>query len=149
MAVKKGIFPANMVGEELKSLLRLIEEEERNATLGETTGPLLDLYETKESVVVEADLPGIDPAGISLCIFHGFLTIEGLKRERQDGSEKMNYLCLERSFEPFKRIVRITVPMNPKKAKAVYARGVLKVTFPKVEEKRGEPIRIKIEKKSG
>ena len=149
MAVKKGIFPANMVGEELKNLLRLIEEEERNANLGETSGPLLDLYETKESVVVEADLPGIDPAEIALCMFHGFLTIEGMKRERQDEGEKMSYLCLERSFEPFKRIVRITVPINPKKARAVYARGVLKINFPKVEEKRGEPIRIKIEKKSG
>ncbi|MHB8173289.1 MAG: Hsp20/alpha crystallin family protein [Nitrospirota bacterium] len=146
MAVKRVGFPASVMGEEFKNLLRLIEEDEKSSGLGETSGPLLDLYETKESVVVEADLPGIDPSEIGLCIFHGFLTIEGNKSERLGESEKVNYLCMERSFEPFRRIIRITVPINPKEGRAVYARGVLTVTFPKIKEKRGEPIKIKIER---
>ncbi len=146
MAVKKVGFPTSVMGEEFKNLLRLIEEDEKSSGLGETSGPLLDLYETKEGVVVEIDLPGIDPPLIGLCIFHGFLTIEGIKRERLCESEKVNYLCMERSFEPFRRIIRITVPINPKEGKAVYQRGVLTVTFPKIKEKRGEPIKINIER---
>ncbi len=149
MAVKKDVFSANMVGEELKNLLRLIEEGREKTRIWARRRPAPRPLRDEGKLVVEADLPGIDPAGIALCMFHGFLTIEGIKRKRQDESEKMNYLCLERSFEPFKRIVRITVPINPKKARAVYARGVLKITFPKVEESRGEPITIKIERKSG
>lgn len=149
MAVKRRGAGTSMVGEELKKILRILEQEERSSiTLGETSGPLLDLYETADSIVVEADLPGIDPDEVEVCILHGLLTIEGVKREAVETCEKVNYLCMERSFEPFKRILKITVPINPKSGRASYARGVLTVSFPKVKEKRGETIKIKVERET-
>ncbi|MGA2193182.1 MAG: Hsp20/alpha crystallin family protein [Nitrospirota bacterium] len=147
MAIKKGGISVNLMGEELKRFLKILEEEERSTiNLGETTGPLLDLYETAENIVVEADIPGVDLNDLEVCILHGLLTIEGVKKEKIEAAEKINYLCMERSFESFKRVIKIMVPINPKQARAVYSRGVLTITFPKVKEKRGEAIKIKVEK---
>ncbi|MBI5696317.1 MAG: Hsp20/alpha crystallin family protein [Nitrospirae bacterium] len=148
MAIKKTGISASIMGDEFKRFLKAMEAEERGSlALGETGGPLLDLYETADDIIVEADLPGIDIGDVDVGILNGILTIEGVKRERVDETEKINYLCMERSFENFKRMVKINVPFNPKGAKACYQRGVLTVVFPKVAEKRGELIKIEVEKK--
>jgi len=145
LAIKKGSVSVGLVGEELKKFLKAVEEEEQSSiSLGETTGPLLDLYETADDIVVEVDLPGMDPAEVEVCFLHGLLTIEGVKKEKVEEDEKVNYLCMERSFETFRRVIKIAVPINPRGAGAVYSMGVLTVTFPKVKEKRGEAIKIPI-----
>ena len=145
MAVKKRSVAVSMMGAELKKFLRAIEAEEKSAiTLGETSGPLLDLYETAEAVVVEADIPGIDPEDVEISVLNGILTIEGMKRDKVEEAARINYLCMERSFETFRRIIRISVPINPKKAVAVYQSGVLTVTFPKLKDKRGEVVVVKV-----
>ena len=147
MAVKRSGYSVGVVGEELRRFLKAIEVEERSSvSLGETSVPPLDLYETADSIVVEADIPGMDPEDVEVTLLHGVLVIEGMKREAAEGG-KVNYLCMERSFEAFKRVVRLSVPINPKAASAVYCRGVLTLSFPKVKDKRGELIRIKVEKK--
>ena len=149
MAVKKTGISVSLMGSELKKFLQAIEREERETiNLGETAGPLLDLYETTDSIIIEADLPGIDPEKIEVWILHGMLTIEGPKRRRLEEPGRVNYLCVERSYDAFRRVVKITVPINPKLGAATYDRGILTISFPKVEEKRGEPIRIPIEKKN-
>jgi HSP20 family protein len=145
LAIKKTGVAVSMVGNELKKFLKAIEAEEKSSiTLGETSGPLLDLYETAESVVVEADIPGIDPDDVEISVLNGILTIEGMKKEKVEETTRINYLCMERSFETFRRILRISVPINPKKATAVYASGVLTVTFPKLKDKRGEVVVVKV-----
>ena len=145
MAVKKRSVAVSMMGSELKKFLKAIEAEEKSAiALGETSGPLLDLYETAEAVVVEADIPGIDPEDVQITVLNGIMTIEGIKKESVEETARINYLCMERSFETFRRIIRISVPINPKKATAVYRSGVLTVTFPKLKEKRGEVIVVKV-----
>ena len=148
MAIKRSGYSVGVMGEEFKRFLKAIEVEERSAiALGETSGPLLDLYETADSIVVEADIPGMDPDDVDVTLLRGLLTIEGVKREKLEEQGKVNYLCMERSFEAFRRVVKLSVPINPKGAAAVYSRGVLTLTFPKVNEKRGEIIKIKVEKK--
>lgn len=148
MAIKRSAISASFMGEEFKRFLKAMEAEERgDMALGETGGPLLDLYETADDIVIEADLPGIELDDVGVSILNGVLTVEGMKRERLNEQEKVNYLCMERSFENFKRTVKITVPFNPKAAKACYQKGVLTVVFPKVKEKRGELIKIDVEKK--
>jgi HSP20 family molecular chaperone IbpA len=44
--------------------------EEGSGILGETETPRLDLYETAEDIMIEVDLPGIDPQGIGLQILN-------------------------------------------------------------------------------
>ena len=143
MAVKRNDFSISLFGEELKQFMKALEDEDRGS---ETTGPLLDLYETPDAIIVEADLPGIDPDSLDVRIYQGTLTVEGMRRERQDPCGKVNYLCMERSFEPFRRVVKITVPVNAKKAGGVYSMGVLTLSFPKVKDKRGLAVKIKVDR---
>jgi len=106
--------------------------------------PLLDLLETPDQVIIEADLPGVRIEDISLSYLDGALILEGRKKEE---TEKANvrYLCMERTFSRFKRTLQIPVPVNAASVKARYKNGVLTITFGKVTEKRGRPIRIPVE----
>ena len=110
----------------------------------ETTGPLplLDLYETERDLVLEVDLPGINPEDVLIKVYEDIIIIEGIKKEIRE--EKMfNYLCMERSFESFRRIVEIPVPVRTHEGKASYNDGVITLTFPKI---RDRVIKIRIEK---
>jgi len=147
MAIKKFGISENVMGRELKRLLRAVEQEDRNSlTLGETAVPLLDLYETADMIVVEADMPGVDPQEVEISILQGVLTIEGVKKDNVEEQGKVNYLCMERSFDSFRRILKISSPVNARNATASYSKGVLTVSFPKVADKRGEPIVIPVKR---
>jgi len=145
-AKKHGIMVKTM-SDEFRKMLRAIEVEEKGlVVLGDTGGPPLDLYETKEHIVIEADLPGIEPDDVEVSFSRSVLTIEGMKREKVNEPERVNYLCMERSFEAFRRFIRITAPVNPNGMTAVYARGVLTIKVPKVEEKRGKVVRVRVDR---
>lgn len=103
---------------------------------------LLDLYETEDELVVEMDVPGISQKDIVINVFDDMLVVEGARRKEYEG-KRLKYICLERNFESFRRVVRIPVHVDCMNAKASYNEGVLKITFPKLG---GKVIKIKIEK---
>lgn len=103
--------------------------------LEETEFPCLDVYETPGELVVEAELPGIDPARIGVTAGDGLVVIEGTKED--PGPGRVNYLCMERSFGLFRRVVLAGPAIDYARAAASYRDGVLQVRLPKVEEKRG------------
>ncbi len=110
----------------------------------ETAFPLLDFFETINDFIIKVDLPGIDKKDVNIKLCGNTAVIEGIKRDRIE-EEKFNFICMERAFENFKRIVRLPLPINPFAAKARYENGVLTVMLPKIEEKREREIKIEIE----
>ncbi len=105
--------------------------------------PLMDVYETHDDLVLEMDLPGIEPEEVLIKVYEDVLIVEGIKRERQK-EKKLRYVCMERSFESFRRMIRIPVPVNVAAGKAWYNQGVITLTFPKLKER---VIKIKVEDK--
>lgn len=103
--------------------------------------PFLDLYETDENLVIEIDLPGINPEDILIKVFEDIVIVEGIKRETEK-ERRLRYICMERNFESFRRIIRLPVAVNSMAGKAIYSEGVLKLTLPKIREK---VFKIKIE----
>ncbi len=96
--------------------------------------PLLDLYETGNDLVLEMDLPGIDPRDVLIKVYEDIIIIEGIRREaRRDKSIK--YICMERSFDSFRRIVNIPVPVRTSDGRASYNDGVITLTLPKVRDR--------------
>jgi HSP20 family protein len=147
LAVKKHGMVVRYSGEDLMRLIKEVEFRERSSlVLGDTSEPLLDLYETPDNIVIEADLPGIEPSDVEISILSGTVTVEGIKKERIIENERINYLCMERSFESFRRIVKLSMPINPNQAKAVYDRGVLTLTIPKIKDKRGVVVKVKVDR---
>ncbi len=105
--------------------------------------PLIDLYETDESLVFEADLPGIDPENVSVKVYEDLLIIEGMRAEASCET-KLKYLCMERDTKGFRRMLKIPVPVNIPAGEASYENGVMTVKFPKL---KGKIIKIKVERK--
>ncbi len=123
-----------------------IEILEKDYILGETNFIMIDIYETQDNLYVEAEVPGMKAEEIQVYLDEGNLTIEGVKQEEKLHSEgRVNFVCMERSFGPFKRIVNIPSAVNTHKIKAFYADGILTVCLPKNVERRKLYKRIAIE----
>ena len=106
--------------------------------------PLVDIFETSESFVVEIELPGFATADLSLSICCNMLVVEGVKRE-EPRSEEVSFICLERHFGRFCRAVEIPPAVDVNRVAAKYEKGVLAVFFPKLKDKSTIIRNIKIE----
>lgn len=107
--------------------------------------PLIDIYETKDNLIFEVDLPGIDPANLSVRVYEDLLIIEGIRDEDNDESisEECKYLCMERGLKEFRRVMKIPIHVNTVAGNAFYSNGVVTIKFPKL---KGKLIKIKIER---
>jgi len=111
------------------------------ATLGPWE-PRLDVSETREAVVIKAELPGVDPNDIALSLENGVLALTGEKAEEKEDEDK-RYHRVERSYGAFARAVRLPAAVDPSKVTAMFKDGVLTVTLPKAAEAKGTTIPIK------
>ena len=126
-----------MPDEVLEASLRLLSgRRPAHPAIEETEFPAIDVFETPRDVVIEAELPGVDPAEISVIASESLIVIEGAKEE-QPGPGRVNFLCMERSFGAFRRVVLPGVAVDISRATAVCRDGILQVRVPKVDEKRG------------
>src|SRR5262245_30943662 len=111
--------------------------------VGEWT-PKLDIADTKDALVVKAEIPGIDPKEIGLTLNDQVLTIKGEKKEEKEEKDEQ-YYRLERAYGAFARTVRLPVPVDAGKVTANFKNGVLTVKLPKGATARGTMIPIKAE----
>jgi len=109
--------------------------------------PNADVYETADELVVKFEVPGVTLKDVSLAINGNNLILRGDKR-RSESSKGAKYHCMERGFGKFKRVVHISSPVNTHKATTELIDGVLKVTFPRVPNRRGEEMPIRIPEQS-
>ena len=112
----------------------------------ETKGwlPSIDVSETKNEIVVKAELPGMDPKDIDLSLSDGSLVLKGEKKHEKEEKEE-NYHFIERSYGSFVRSVPLPAEVKHDKINASYKNGVLKVVLPKSEESKKKEIKIKVE----
>jgi HSP20 family protein len=104
----------------------------------------LDMYETDESLVVEASLPGISPDEVDISVVGNTLTIKGEHEEKKEQQEEGKYHFRERRYGAFQRSITLPVDVNADKADASFHDGVLKLTLPKVEEAKPKRIEVKV-----
>ena len=123
------------------------------AELGRTRGteglagecaPALDVYETDESLEIAIDLPGVDADAVRIVVKGSAILIAGTKAPRR-GRGEASYHLVERGFGRFARTVRLAAPCDASGARARFADGELRISMPKVTERRGRPIRIAID----
>lgn len=121
--------------------------EGRPMRRGEDSGewlPSLDVSETKNDLVIKAELPGMDPSDIDISLNNGFLLIRGEKKQEKEEKDE-NYHLLERSYGSFTRSVRLPREVQSDKITASFKNGVLRITLPKAEEAKKKEIKIKVE----
>ena len=104
--------------------------------------PSVDIYENKEQIVLEAELPGMNREDFDLSIENNVITLHGERRfEKKDDGD--NYHRVERSYGTFTRSFTLPQTVSAEGATAEYKHGVLRVTLPKREEVKARRIEIK------
>ena len=104
--------------------------------------PKLDVTETKDSVTVKAELPGVEQKDIAVSIQEGVLTIKGEKEAEKEEKDK-HYHRVERSHGAFYRALRLPAPVEAGKVTATFKDGVVTITLPKAPEAKGTTIAVK------
>jgi HSP20 family protein len=103
--------------------------------------PSVDIYENKDQIVIEAELPGMKQEDFDLSIENNVITLRGERRfEKTDDSD--NYHRVERSYGSFTRSFTLPQTVNAEESKAEYNNGVLRVTLPKREEAKSRRIAV-------
>ena len=118
-----------------------------NAALGwgeglENTGvyPPINIYDDGESLIVQAEVPGIDPKEIDITVTHDTLTLRG-ERTRQV-REGVSYHRREREAGRFHRSLTLPEPVNVEKVIATCTDGVLEIRLPRSESARPRKVAI-------
>lgn len=104
--------------------------------------PKLDVAETKDSVIVKAEVPGIEQKEIGVSLQGDLLTIKGEKTQEKEEKDA-TYYRVERAYGSFMRAVRMPAPVEASKVTATFKNGLLTVTLPKATEAKGTTIPIK------
>ncbi len=104
--------------------------------------PPLNIYDDGESLVVKAEVPGIDPADLEINATVNALTIKG-ERKRPTADDKASFHRRERSYGTFSRSVNLPQEINSGKVQASYKHGVLEIMLPKAEESKPHKIEIR------
>ena len=126
--------------EEVKQIYRELGRNIGESVVGECS-PALDVYETDDSIEVTVDLPGVDLASIRVMTKGNNLLVAGEKAPRR-GRGDSSFHLVERGYGRFARAVRLSVACDTARAHAKLVGGELRVSIPKVSERRGRPIQI-------
>jgi HSP20 family protein len=104
--------------------------------------PSMDISETKDSVVVKIEVPGMDQKDIEVSLQENRLTVKGEKKQEKEEKDE-RYHRVERSYGAFTRSVRLPVGVDAGKVLAAFKNGLLTVTLPKTPAAKGTTIPIK------
>ena len=103
--------------------------------------PSVDIYENKDQIVLEAELPGMNREDFELAVENNVITLRGERRfEKRDETD--NYHRVERSYGSFTRSFTLPQTVSAESAAAEYRNGVLRVTLPKREEAKSRKIEV-------
>ncbi len=105
--------------------------------------PAVDLYETKDDLVVSFDLPGVREKDVSVTITGDVLTVKGERKWDREVKDE-SYHRLERVYGKFERSIPLPMAVQADKVKATYRDGVLEIRLPKAEEVKPKEIKVEI-----
>lgn len=122
----------------------------RGSEEGFTSGawsPKVDIFENKENLVIEAELPGMKREDVDVSIENNVLTLHGERKfEKKDDGD--NYHRVERSYGSFTRSFTLPQTVTAEGATADFKNGILRVQLLKREETKARKIEITGEKTS-
>lgn len=103
--------------------------------------PACDVEESAERYLVSIDLPGMKKEDIKIEFKDAHLLISGERKAEKSTDENTIYRQ-ERSFGSFYRAVSLASEVDADKIEAAYKEGVLSITIPKAEAKKGKFITV-------
>ena len=105
--------------------------------------PLVDVYEDKENVVVEAQVPGIEMNDVKISVTDRTLLLQG-ERKHERTEDQGNYHFREAHYGSFARSFHLPNYVKADEATATYDKGVLTVKVPKQEQAKPKLIPVEV-----
>jgi HSP20 family protein len=137
------------VGDLTHEVRRLFEDlarrrpDRRHMVSGECL-PLFDVFETERTIEIVLDVPGVTPSGVRILIKSGVVLIVGEKERPEPTRGPGSFHLVERDFGRFARAARVHAAVDAAKAVARLKDGELRITLPKLQERRGREILVTI-----
>jgi HSP20 family protein len=117
--------------------------EGSGASVAGTCRPLVDVFETDETIELVVDVAGVPTASLRVLFRDGVVVVAGEKLAHA-AVASLAYHQVERDFGRFARVVRLSGAFDVEQASAVLRAGELTVVLPKRVERRGLPRRIPV-----
>lgn len=113
----------------------------REDMLGGAWSPRVDIFENKDHLVLEAELPGMNRDDFELSFENNVLTLRG-ERKFEKKTDADNYHRVERSYGEFTRSFTMPQTVTAEGATAEFKNGMLHVSLPKREETKARKIEV-------
>lgn len=123
---------------------RVFDDVDRGRAPEPATGvvPRVNFFDTGNTFVLQADLPGVRDSDVSLSLEQDVLTVKGQKKS--DAPEGYAAYRQERPPYRFTRSFALPAKVDPEKTAAVLKDGVLTVTLEKAAEVKPRQISIRV-----
>ena len=106
--------------------------------------PAVDVAENENSLILKADLPGVEQNDIAINLENGTLTLKG-ERKFEKTEDKEGYHRIERGYGAFARSFTLPDSVDAEHVKADFKNGVLTVTLPKKELAKPRAIKVQVQ----
>ena len=122
--------------------------EAENPLASGAWAPPVDVCETEKMIIVRVELPGVSADQIKIGLCNTKMRIWGEKKRRPARRRIMSYLCSERSYGKFGRIVPLRWTFSVRDVTAHMNNGVLHIHLPKIEDRRGNEVVITVKEEA-
>lgn len=103
--------------------------------------PSVDIYESENEIVLEAELPGMKREDFEVSIENNVITLKG-ERSFEKKDERDNYHRVERAYGSFTRSFSLPRSVSADGTAADFKDGILRVSLPKKEEAKARKIEV-------
>jgi HSP20 family protein len=103
--------------------------------------PTMDVYDRKDELVVELEIPGMKPEEVDIKVQENHLIVEGSLKRANEYSDKERCYC-ERSYGKFHRVVHLPATIDEANVKASFDNGILTIRLPKKAKEGGKKIKV-------
>lgn len=124
---------------------RMLGVPARRRAIVETRGwgPLVEMLDRKDEVLLRAELPGVKKEDIRVSVTGDVLSIEGERKAEEEVKEE-DYYCCERAYGRFYREISLPAGVQKENISSEYKEGVLEIHIPKAEEVKPKEIEVKV-----
>jgi len=103
--------------------------------------PPTDIYETPESIVVVAEIPGVSPDGVDITLERRVLTIRGRAADQDHDGYRQIYN--EYDDGDYERVFTLSEDIDRDRISATHKNGVLHLVLPKAEPVKARKIELR------
>ena len=104
--------------------------------------PAVNVEETKEELLLSAELPGMNIENVEIEVENNVLTLRGEKKEVKEEGDDRRYHLWERSYGSFQRGFTLPRTVNTDQISARFEDGILTIQMPKAPEAKSRKIDI-------